>query len=80
MMVLCPSNEGVVTSSFQEGEEVTYMSGGAGYVLSQAALTRLQASNAPARCRRPGHTGFEDVNMGYCMAALGNLARENQHH
>ncbi|KAG0723136.1 Glycoprotein-N-acetylgalactosamine 3-beta-galactosyltransferase 1 [Chionoecetes opilio] len=53
------------------GEEVTYMSGGAGYVLSRAALVRLQAAHAPARCRNPGHTRYEDVNMGYCMADLG---------
>lgn len=62
----------------EEGEEVTYMSGGAGYVLSRAALTRLQASHAPSRCRPPGQTAFEDVNMGYCMAALGVRAADTR--
>lgn len=54
------------------------MSGGAGYVLSRAALIRLQDPYAPARCRPPGQTRFEDVNMGYCMAALGKFARKKK--
>ncbi|KAK8393563.1 hypothetical protein O3P69_006715 [Scylla paramamosain] len=60
------------------GEEITYMSGGAGYVLSSTALTRLQAAHAPAHCRYPGHTQYEDVNMGYCMAALGVRAADTR--
>ncbi|XP_045114826.1 glycoprotein-N-acetylgalactosamine 3-beta-galactosyltransferase 1-like [Portunus trituberculatus] len=62
----------------EEGEEITYMSGGAGYVLSRAALTRLQAARDLAYCRYPGHTRYEDVNMGYCMASLGVRAADTR--
>lgn len=60
------------------GEEITYMSGGAGYVLSRAALARMQAATAPTHCRHPGHTRYEDVNMGHCMAALGVRAADTR--
>ncbi|NXY39482.1 C1GTA galactosyltransferase, partial [Pomatorhinus ruficollis] len=46
-----------------------YMSGGAGYVLSRGALTRVATAFTRGTC---GHTGpEEDVALGQCLERLG---------
>ena len=65
-----------------------YMSGGAGYVLSQSALKKFvtEAMTSPSKCRQdPG--GAEDLEMGQCMQNIrvhagdsrDNLGRETFH-
>lgn len=51
------------------------MSGGAGYVLSRAALMRLvmKALPDPARCRQDSG-GAEDLELGQCLEACGVTA------
>ena len=48
-----------------------YMSGGAGYLLSKAALKKLvvQGLKDPSKCRQD-HGGAEDLEMGSCMQRL----------
>ena len=55
---------------FVQGIEGGYMSGGAGYVLSKEALTRLAIQGrSHVMCRQDG--GAEDVEIGRCLHNLG---------
>lgn len=51
------------------------MSGGAGYVLSRAALVHLvgRALPDPRRCRQDSG-GAEDLELGLCLEACGVIA------
>ncbi|RWS05970.1 glycoprotein-N-acetylgalactosamine 3-beta-galactosyltransferase 1-like protein [Dinothrombium tinctorium] len=59
-----------------------YMSGGAGYVLSKAALTRFvergMSLHHPSECKEDHEEGAEDVGMGKCMEALGVEAGDSR--
>lgn len=59
-----------------------YMSGGAGYVLSKAALIRFSqeglAPGHPDECKETSDEGAEDVDMGKCMEALGVEAGDSR--
>lgn len=52
-----------------------YMSGGAGYVLSKAALVKFGAEGLkaghPKECREVTDESAEDVDMGKCLEAVG---------
>ena len=55
------------------------MSGGAGYVLSRAALTRLVIKSLPnpGRCRQDSG-GAEDVELGQCLEACDVAAGDSR--
>ncbi|XP_063709183.1 glycoprotein-N-acetylgalactosamine 3-beta-galactosyltransferase 1-like [Culicoides brevitarsis] len=52
-----------------------YMDKGAGYVLSKEALKRFieEALTDPSKCNQD-NGGFEDINMGNCLANVGVVA------
>lgn len=56
-----------------------YMSGGAGYVLSRAALIRLVEHGLPdaTKCS-PGHEGDEDVQIGRCLQNIGVVTGDSR--
>ncbi|KAH9524969.1 Glycoprotein-N-acetylgalactosamine 3-beta-galactosyltransferase 1 [Bulinus truncatus] len=52
------------------GDNVTYYSGGSGYVMSKESLKRLNERGYPEKiCEEDGE--FEDLRMSVCMARLG---------
>lgn len=59
-----------------------YMSGGAGYVLSKAALIRFgeegTTAGHPDECKDASDEGAEDVDMGKCMEALAVTAGDSR--
>ncbi|XP_013399330.1 glycoprotein-N-acetylgalactosamine 3-beta-galactosyltransferase 1 isoform X2 [Lingula anatina] len=55
-----------------------YMSGGAGYVLSKAALELFVVKGLDDTSKCPGGTGPEDLNMGVCMEKLGVMALDSR--
>ena len=59
-----------------------YMSGGAGYVLSRAALVKFGqlalSPNHPASCKDNSDESAEDVDMGKCMEAIGVAAGDSR--
>lgn len=57
---------------------VTYMSGGAGYVLSREALRRLvEEGFRSARCNEK-QAGAEDYEMGVCLASSGVIPGDSR--
>ncbi|KDR10418.1 glycoprotein-N-acetylgalactosamine 3-beta-galactosyltransferase 1 isoform X3 [Zootermopsis nevadensis] len=56
-----------------------YMSGGAGYVLSQEALKRFVEQGIPDKTKcRQDHGGAEDVEMGKCLENVGVKAMDTR--
>nr|CAD7572922.1 unnamed protein product [Timema californicum] len=55
-----------------------YMSGGAGYVLSKAAVTRFVEDALPNKDCRQDHGGSEDVEIGKCLDLVGVKAMDSR--
>nr|CAD7198588.1 unnamed protein product [Timema douglasi] len=55
-----------------------YMSGGAGYVLSKAAVVRFVEDALPNKDCRQDHGGSEDVEMGKCLDLVGVKAMDSR--
>ncbi|KAG8336081.1 hypothetical protein J6590_053304 [Homalodisca vitripennis] len=56
-----------------------YMSGGAGYVLSKEAVSRLVSKAIPDKTKcRPGAYGAEDVEVGVCLENVGVVAMDSR--
>lgn len=57
-----------------------YMSGGAGYVMSKEALRRMgrDALTNRLKCKLGRDTGPEDVELGYCLQAVGVVAGDSR--
>lgn len=73
-----PNDPVVYGCNFIYKNNVTYMSGGAGYVLSQEAVRRLvEKGLRSARCNEK-QTGAEDYEMGVCLAYSGVTAGDSR--
>ncbi|KAF2364596.1 Fringe-like [Trinorchestia longiramus] len=66
-------------SRFKKFTPQGYMSGGAGYVLSKAALIKFveEGLTDPKKCKTNSN-GAEDVEMGKCMMNVGVLAGDSR--
>ncbi|KAH8418775.1 hypothetical protein KR222_002162 [Zaprionus bogoriensis] len=64
--------------NFVYSNKVSYMSGGAGYVLSREALRRLVEQGFRSPVCNSQQVGTEDYEMGVCLASCGVVAGDSR--